>query len=89
MRACKDHWIQKITIQMVHADLLKLLPLTHVSPCNGSPCSCSPNSRIHILEYLKATHADNPALTKLIQDYIETLKKAAVIFTHAPHLHDV
>ena len=60
--------------------------LTHLHGCKLAPCTCSPNSRILLLEYVKLVHAENPRIVAQITLAIETLRKAAVIYTHSPHL---
>jgi hypothetical protein len=62
-----------------------MLP-THLNGCKVTPCTCSPVSRIRLLEYLKMLHTGDPKLVESLEKEIQTLKKVAVIYTHSPHL---
>lgn len=60
--------------------------ITHLYGCKLAPCTCSPISRIRLLEHIKRVHAEDPRIVSQVTKEIETLRKAAVIYTHSPHL---
>lgn len=72
---------------LLQEEWAQLLERTHTGECRARlPCKCSPITRIRLFTFLRDEYMGRPEILKLIDAESETLRKAAVMYTHTPHM---